>query len=196
MECLNWLRERRSVFARPTDHGAGWLSKCALGILLQNRPSPLKSTLAICFALVTSSVTAQAGSCSAEFVDLRWQGGKARFAIELADTYETRARGLMFRTEMARFSGMLFVYPEPSAVAFWMKNTLIPLDMIFINPQGLVTRVHENAIPHNLEPIPGGENILAVLEVNGGLTRKLGITKGSQIRHASFDQTDAVWPCE
>jgi len=137
-----------------------------------------------------------AGECSADSVDLRWDGGKARFAIELADEYDERAQGLMFRTQMARFSGMLFVYPQPSSVAFWMKNTLIPLDMVFVDKTGLVMKVHENAIPHNLEPIPGGENILAVLEVNGGLTRKLGIRAGSQMRHSAFDQSSALWPCE
>ena len=131
-----------------------------------------------------------------DFADLRWAGGKARFAIELADTFDERAMGLMFRTQMPRFSGMLFIYPEPSSVSFWMKNTLIPLDMVFLDQTGLVTKVHENATPQSLEAIPGGEDILAVLEVNAGLTRRLGITVGAQMRHAAFDQDSAVWPCE
>ncbi|MBV1864779.1 MAG: DUF192 domain-containing protein [Rhodobacteraceae bacterium] len=104
--------------------------------------------------------------------------------------------GLMFRTQMPRFSGMLFIYPEPSKVSFWMKNTLIPLDMVFLDQTGLVTKVHENATPHSLEAIPGGKDILAVLEVNAGLTRRLGIAEGAQMRHAAFDQDSAVWPCE
>lgn len=164
-----------------------------LGILPQNLNS---AVLGCSFVFLTAATPVLASRCSDDHVDLRWNGGKARFAIELADDYDERAQGLMYRTEMARFSGMLFVYPQPTAVAFWMKNTLIPLDMIFLDKTGLVVMVHENAIPHDLEPIPGGENILAVLEVNGGLTRKLGIKVGSQMRYVAFNQLGAVWPCE
>jgi len=139
---------------------------------------------------------ALAGQCSPDHVDFRWSGGKARFSIEVADDFKERARGLMFRESMARFSGMLFVYPAPAKVAFWMKNTLIPLDMIFLDETGTVTRIHENAIPGNLAPIPGGDDILAVLEVNGGLARKLGIPQGAQMRHPAFDQSKAVWSCK
>ena len=142
------------------------------------------------------TVSAAAGQCSDDFADLRWEGGKARFAVELADTFDERAMGLMFRTQMPQFSGMLFIYPEPSKVSFWMKNTLIPLDMVFLDQTGLVTKVHENTTPQSLEAIPGGENILAVLEVNAGLTRRLGISVGAQMRHAAFDQDGAAWPCE
>ncbi len=137
-----------------------------------------------------------AAQCDPDHVDLRWQGGKARFAIELADDFEERARGLMFRESMPRFSGMLFVYPKPASVAFWMKNTLIPLDMIFLDETGTVSAIHEQAIPGDLTPIPGGDGVLAVLEVNGGLVRKLGIPLGAQMRHPDFAATKAIWPCE
>jgi uncharacterized membrane protein (UPF0127 family) len=145
------------------------------------------------FVLAGGSFAAQ---CDPGHVDLRWQGGKARFAVEVADDFEERARGLMFRENMARFSGMLFVYPAPAKVAFWMKNTLIPLDMVFLDETGTVVSIHEQAVPGDLTPIPGGDNILAVLEVNGGLVRKLGIPLGARMRHPAFSAEKAVWPCQ
>ena len=168
--------------------------RCARGILRFR----LNRAIGAAFfgAGILVSGIASADACDPNHVDLRWQGGKARFAIELADSFDERAQGLMFRTEMGRYSGMLFVYPEPASVTFWMKNTLIPLDMIFLDRTGLVTRVHENATPQSLETIPGGEGVLAVLEINGGLSRRLGIVAGTQMRHAAFDQMTAVWRCK
>ncbi len=168
--------------------------KSARGIL-RFRPARTIGATFLALGLLGSEL-ASAGTCDSGQVDLRWENGKARFAIELADTFDERAKGLMFRTKMARYSGMLFVYPEPSSVTFWMKNTLIPLDMIFLDKTGLVTRVHEKASPQSLATIPGGDNVLAVLEINGGLSRRLGIVVGAQMRHAAFDQKAAVWPCK
>jgi uncharacterized protein len=119
--------------------------------------------------------------------DLRSGGAVFRFAVEVADTDATRARGLMFRESLPRFSGMLFVYPEPLAATFWMENTLIPLDMLFFDPAGRLTRIHENAVPLSREVIFGGENVLYVLEINGGLARTLGIAEGAEIRHPAID---------
>jgi uncharacterized membrane protein (UPF0127 family) len=101
----------------------------------------------------------------------------------------------MFVEDMPQSHGMLFVNPRPGPVAFWMKNTLIPLDMIFIDATGTVRHVHHRARPGDLTPIRGGRNILAVLEINGGLARALGITPGSQVRHPAFDENRAAWPC-
>ena len=101
----------------------------------------------------------------------------------------------MHRTEMAQSAGMLFVYPRPSRVSFWMRNTLIPLDMLFIDPQGRVTRIHHNAVPLDETPIPGGDGVLAVLEINGGLARRLQITQGSEVRHPSFANFSPAWAC-
>lgn len=101
----------------------------------------------------------------------------------------------MFRENLARYGGMLFVYDAPSRVSFWMKNTLIPLDIIFLGPRGVVRRVHANAVPGDLTGIPGGhDDILAVLEINGGLSAVLGIGEGAELRHPAFGDT-AAWPC-
>lgn len=138
--------------------------------------------------------TAQA-ACSDDQVDLRGTWGQARFSVEIADTEALRARGLMHRERLARSAGMLFIYDAPTEPAFWMRNTLIPLDMVFINPEGIVTHVHHEAIPHDETPIPGGPNVLMVLEINGGLSRAMGIAPGSELRHPRLDQGTAVWPC-
>ncbi|TCP42260.1 DUF192 domain-containing protein [Rhodovulum marinum] len=134
------------------------------------------------------------GQCAEGRVDLRGAWGSARFAVEIADDEAERARGLMYRESMPVSSGMLFVYPHPQRVAFWMENTLIPLDMIFVGPRGRVLRVHSNARPLDRTPIDGGEGVLAVLEINGGLAARLGIVPGSELRHPAFGP-DAAWPC-
>lgn len=137
-----------------------------------------------------------AEECSPDVVQLRGEWGLARFAVELADDEAERAQGLMHRESMPQSAGMLFVYPEPRMVGFWMKNTLIPLDMIFVDSTGTVQRVHSNAVPGDLTPIMGGsDTILAVLEINGGLSRKLGIAPGTQLRHPAFAPDRAAWSC-
>lgn len=137
---------------------------------------------------------ALAATCSPSEVLLRWPGGSARFSVELADDAEERAQGLMFREKMAREAGMLFVYPRPQFAAFWMKNTLIPLDMLFIDERGRVKSIHADAIPGDETLIPGGNGVLAVLEINGGLAEALGIKVGAEMRHPIFGET-AHWPC-
>lgn len=134
-------------------------------------------------------------ACRADQVQLRGDWGEIRFTVDLAQTNEARARGLMFREHMARGAGMLFVFEQPQRTAFWMKNTLIPLDMLFIDRAGVVTRVHSNAIPGDLTPIEGGDSVFAVLEINGGLAHQYGIVPGSQIQHPVFGGGPAVWPC-
>jgi len=134
-------------------------------------------------------------ACQADRVSLRGDWGEARFTVEIVDTAQDRSRGLMFRESMPASSGMLFVYEHPQSVTFWMKNTLIPLDMIFADRTGVVRHVHNKAIPGDLTPIPGGSGIYVVLEINGGLANSLGITPGTQIRHKVFSDGPAAWPC-
>ena len=134
--------------------------------------------------------------CSEDRVDLRGDFGSARFTVEVADESAERSQGLMNRESLGRSQGMLFVYEQPQRAVFWMKNTLIPLDMIFLNAEGRVTRIHENAIPLDETNIDGGPDVLAVLEINGGLAGQLGIGIGSELRHPSLDPDIAAWPCE
>ncbi len=133
--------------------------------------------------------------CREDTVWIRGAFGEARFSVEIADDPQERATGLMHRTEMASAAGMLFVYPNPQALSFWMRNTLIELDMLFIDPKGIVQHIHHRAQPLNETPIPGGDGLTHVLEINGGLSQMLGIRVGDQLQHPSFDQTIASWPC-
>ncbi|MDA0721845.1 MAG: DUF192 domain-containing protein [Proteobacteria bacterium] len=135
-----------------------------------------------------------AAACAEDRVTIRGDWGQATFTVAIVDTPATRAQGLMYVETMPRMAGMLFVYDRPQAVSFWMKNTLIPLDMIFASPQGKILRVHENAIPGDLTPILGGDGGQMVLEINGGLAARLGIAVGDVMQHPSFG-ADAISPC-
>lgn len=150
---------------------------------------------ALLILTVAFSASPAFAGCSDDVAELRWDGGSARFRVEIADSPEERARGLMYRESMSSGAGMLFIFDRPREVGFWMKNTLIPLDMLFVEPDGRVAKVHENAIPHDETLIPGGANIAYVLEINGGLARRLGISEGAELRHPAMDQGRALWPC-
>lgn len=134
--------------------------------------------------------------CALDRVDLRGDWGQARFSVEVADDPSERAQGLMFRESMPRSAGMLFLYDQPQRPVFWMRNTLIPLDMVFVDSSGTVLRIHENAVPLDETGIDGGPGVLAVLEINGGLARQLGLDVGSELRHPALDQASAAWPCD
>jgi uncharacterized membrane protein (UPF0127 family) len=151
----------------------------------------------ILLALILAAMPVSAfADCSAGQVDIRLaNGGMVRFSVELAADPASRAQGLMFREAMAKSAGMLFLYEQPQRAVFWMKNTLIPLDMIFADATGVVRHVHANAIPHDETGIDGGADILAILEINGGLAARLGITPGAVIRHPGLEQSTAAWGC-
>jgi len=149
--------------------------------------------LALAATLIAGAAQA---SCSEGRVELRGEWGTARFRVEVADTPQERSVGLMHRESMAAAAGMLFVYERPQRVSFWMQNTLIPLDMIFMDESGTVARIHENAVPLDRTPIPGGDDIQYVLEINGGMASALGITEGSVLRHPAIDPDLAAWSCE
>ena len=136
-----------------------------------------------------------AAACSDTAVEVRNGDAVVRFNVEIADTDAERALGLMNRKKLAASAGMLFVYDTPRRASFWMKNTLIPLDMIFVDSEGRVTQVHSQAKPLDQTPIDGGEGIRFVLEINGGLAKRLGIEAGSEMRNQVIDQATAVWAC-
>jgi len=150
--------------------------------------------LSVVLALAAGEALADP-ACRQDLVELRGDWGQAAFTVEVADDPRERAVGLMNRPAMPRSAGMLFVYDYPQGVVFWMKNTLIPLDMVFLDATGTVRSVHENAIPQDETPIPGGTDIQFVLEINGGMAATLGIAPGSQLRHPAAPQATAVWPC-
>lgn len=108
--------------------------------------------------------------------------GKAHvFNVEVARTDEEQDRGLMFRTSLPENGGMIFPFKKPRIGSFWMKNTLIPLDMFFIRADGSIDRIAENTIPESLEPVVSGGEVSAVLELAGGTAAKLGIDETAKI---------------
>jgi len=121
--------------------------------------------------------------------------GEAEFNVAVADSIAERSRGLMFVESMGTMEGMLFVYRVPQSVSFWMRNTLIPLDMIFVDKDGVVRNIHSMAQPLDETPIYGGEGIKFVLEINGGMAERLGLAVGDQMQHPQFG-ADAIWPCD
>jgi hypothetical protein len=133
--------------------------------------------------------------CADDKLTISGDFGQATFGIEIADDPQERAQGLMFVEDIPLLEGMLFVYEEPQFVSFWMKNTLIPLDMLFAAPSGEILSIHENAVPGDLTPIRGGDGIQMVLEINGGLATRLGIAEGDVMQHPSFG-ADAILPCD
>jgi len=107
--------------------------------------------------------------------------GKDQFAVAIADTEDKRSRGLMGFDHMPLWAGMLFVFPETAEVSFWMKNTLIPLDMIFITEDGTIAKIHDRAIPHDRTSIHSDAPIRYVLEINGGVSEALDFEAGDLV---------------
>jgi uncharacterized membrane protein (UPF0127 family) len=112
--------------------------------------------------------------------------GVVRFQAELAADPSSQEKGLMFRTKLAPDAGMLFDFHRPDFQAFWMKNTVIPLDMIFIRADGMISSIADNTTPYSETPIPSHEPVRAVLEINGGRAAQLGIEPGQRVHNAIF----------
>ena len=112
--------------------------------------------------------------------------GPHRFKVELAKTPAQMTQGLMFRTSLAPDAGMLFDYRQPTAATMWMRNTLIPLDMLFVDAQGRIVNIHERAVPQSLDLIAAAEPVRAVIELNGGTAARLGIEPGDRVVHPIF----------
>lgn len=108
------------------------------------------------------------------------------FSVEIADNDADRAKGLMYRKELPEGRGMLFDFHRDQEVSFWMQNTYIPLDMIFIRGDGQILRIEENTVPLSTRMIPSRGAVRAVLEVIGGTSRKLGIAPGDRVASPIF----------
>ena len=150
--------------------------------------APLRRRLFLAAPLALAAGLAQAQQGGNDFHFKRSSlvvvsGGRdIKFEVELAQ----RARGLMFREKLGPYEGMLFDFYKEAPVSFWMKNTLIPLDMIFIAADGTIRSIHANAVPHSTESIPSQFPVRAVLEINGGSAKLLGIKPGDKVLHPIF----------
>ncbi len=152
--------------------------------------------LACSAVLMTAPAVMATGAegCAADVIDIQTAGDPVRFRIEIADTDSARARGLMHREQMDPDQGMLFVYDRPSETAFWMKNTPLPLDIIFMNRRGVICSIAADTVPYSLDHIPSGCAAQTVLEVNAGQAVAMGLRVGAPARHSRI--LDPLWPCE
>ena len=125
-------------------------------------------------------------SLRTEPLDIVTRYGVRHFTVEIADTDATRETGLMYRKRLAANHGMLFDFKVSQDVSFWMKNTWIPLDMIFIGADGRIVSITANANPMSETPIPSGGSILGVLEIQGGRAAKVGAEPGDRVLERIF----------
>ncbi|MDR7114729.1 uncharacterized membrane protein (UPF0127 family) [Caulobacter sp. BE254] len=125
-------------------------------------------------------------SSKLDTVEILTSRGRVKFTVELAVTRAEQERGLMFRKALAPDRGMLFPYNPPQRAAFWMKNTLIPLDILYIAPDGRVLSIARNAVPHDETPLPSGGLVRGVLEIPGGRAAQLGILPGDRVLNKIF----------
>lgn len=149
----------------------------------------LKSDIRIVFAVVMALLAAtetSAGAAEMQPLEIVTKSGVHVFTVEVAKTEQERATGLMYRKELAEGRGMLFDFSPEQPVSMWMKNTFIPLDMIFIRSDGRILRIAENTEPHSEKIIPSGGLAKGVLEVIGGTARKYGIQAGDRVAHPLF----------
>ena len=125
-------------------------------------------------------------SAKSELSIITSNGSKHNFLVEVARTEEEKKIGLMFRKTLAKNAGMLFLYKREALRLMWMKNTFIPLDILFIDKKGVIKRVVKRTIPHSLATISSRQSVLAVLELRGGITSSLEIKQGDRIEHPAF----------
>jgi len=146
-------------------------------------------------SLVAAAITASLFAFSAEVQLQRFATseltivsatGPHRFTVEVAETPEQMEQGLMFRRAMAADAGMLFDYKAPTVATMWMRNTLIPLDMLFVDARGRIVNIHERAVPQSLDVIAAAAPVRAVIELNGGTAARLGIAPGDHVQHPIF----------
>jgi uncharacterized membrane protein (UPF0127 family) len=149
-----------------------------------------RRALIVGFLAFAASPTRAQGPAGVTFermpLEIEGGGRRHRFTVEMADTDERRTLGLMHRRTMAADAGMLFDFKRDGPVSMWMRNTLIPLDMLFMDRTGLVTHIHERAVPMSETIIESNGSVRAVLELNGGTVQRLGLKIGDRLIHPMF----------
>ena len=159
---------------------------------------------AVAFVVLSAAFAAPCAAdilCSPDQAIFQTDGGPVAFQVELADDEAERAQGLMYRRTLARGSGMLFIYDTPRAVSFWMRNTYIPLDLVFLDQAGVIRHIHPNAVPLDETPIPGAApgdpdpDRQMILEIGGGEAARMGLAVGQPMAHPRLHQDLAELPC-
>lgn len=142
---------------------------------------------ALCVSLSVAGAAGRLAAAELQPLEIASKSGVHVFAVELASTPQEQATGLMFRRELPEGRGMLFDFHRDQPTSFWMKNTYIPLDMIFIRGDGRILRIAENTVPLSETLVPSGGPVRAVLEVIAGTAKRLGIAPGDRVGHPIFD---------
>jgi uncharacterized protein len=137
-------------------------------------------------ALIAQPIEGPQSGLKVEALSIQTPQGIRRFRVELAETPRTREIGMMWRTEVPRGTGMLFDFRQPQDVGFWMKNTLVSLDLVFIRADGTILRIAANAPPLSLQAIPSYGPIRGVLEIGAGEAARLGLAPGQRVTHRIF----------
>jgi uncharacterized protein len=152
---------------------------------------PMRRTLFwLCLFLVAASGAAKASPLqsfqTASLTIVGADGARHRFTVELAETPAQQEQGLMFRTELAPDAGMLFDFQQPTTATMWMRNTLIPLDMLFVDAKGVIVNIKQRAVPESDAIIAAVAPVRAVIELNGGTAARFGIKPGDRVLYPIF----------
>jgi uncharacterized protein len=142
--------------------------------------------LILACALMLASAATLAANLPRDTLLVETASSQYRFDVEVADDPIERAEGLMYREALADNAGMLFLYPKPQPVEFWMKNTPLSLDIVFVREDGTIARIAESTTPMSEDLIPSGEPVRAVLEVKAGTMRQLGVAAGDRLRNPTY----------
>ena len=144
------------------------------------------AALGVILFFATAVFTSGAIGLPTTQITIETSSGSKSFAVELASDPASQQRGLMFRRNLAPNAGMLFDFHRATSLSFWMKDTILPLDMLFIRSDGTISTIASNTVPLSTAPIPSAEPVRAVLEINAGLARELGIHVGDRVRATIF----------
>lgn len=142
--------------------------------------------LTLCLLLLPLPAWAEPAMLPTAPLAIQTSEDKLDYTVEIATTAYQQEQGLMNRTSLPDHTGMIFVFSKPRQVVFWMKDTLIPLDMLFIDNQGLIQQIVENAKPMSTDYIPGHQNTRAVIEVAGGSAQRYHIAVGNRVIYSLF----------
>jgi len=151
-----------------------------------SRRSLLPLAFLVAGAVATRPAAAQLQTFKTASLTISGSGGGHRFTVELAETPAEMEQGLMFRPSLAPDAGMLFDFKEPTMATMWMHNTLIPLDMLFVDRNGRIVNIAERTVPESDEIIAAAAPVRAVIELNGGTAARLGIRPGDRVLYPIF----------
>ena len=148
--------------------------------------------LALFVFFAFTSEAAALANLPVQTIEIDTKKGPHRFTVEVAADSASQERGLMYRRTLAPDAGMIFVFGQNEFVSFWMKNTFLPLDMLFVKSDGTISTIQANAVPFSETSIQSAEPVLAVIELNGGRAKALGIEPGDKVRAQAFGNAIAA----